>query len=315
MRIVLLGAPGSGKGTQAKKMVQELKIPQVSTGDLLRSAVASGTELGLQAKAAMDAGQLVSDDIVLAMIRERLAQPDAARGFILDGFPRNLAQAEALDRLLNEIGQPLDHVLLIDVDFESLLERLSGRLTCESCGAVFNRYTNPPRTDGLCDICGGNLRHRADDNEATISNRLRVYEAQTKPLVAHYHSLGILHTVKGEGDIEAIFRSILTALGNRPAQPPRPAANPAQQSSARRAAEPSAAQKVKKTTGTAKPATKKTAAKKTGPAKPPAAKKKTASPKSKGKSAPKQVTTTKTVKPKKTASQKPAAAKKGSRNR
>lgn len=213
MRIVLLGAPGSGKGTQAKRMVEQLRIPQISTGDLLRAAVANGTELGLQAKAAMDAGQLVSDDIVLAMIRERLACPDAARGFILDGFPRNLAQAESLDRLLEGIGQPLDNVLLIDVDFESLLERLSGRLTCESCGAVFNRFTNPPRADGLCDVCGGNLRYRADDNEATISNRLRVYEVQTKPLIAHYRSHGILHTIKGEGDIGDIFKAVMRTLG------------------------------------------------------------------------------------------------------
>jgi adenylate kinase len=208
MRIVLLGAPGSGKGTQAKLMVERYKVPQVSTGDLLRSAVTSGTPLGQQAKAAMDSGQLVPDDIVLGMIRERLAMPDASNGFILDGFPRNINQAEALDRMLAELDTPLDGVLVIEVDFDLLMQRLSGRLTCESCGAVFNTYTKPPRHDSACDICGGNLHHRADDNEETISNRLRVYEAQTKPLVNYYESNGLLEHINGEGEIQEIFESM-----------------------------------------------------------------------------------------------------------
>ncbi|OOG24763.1 adenylate kinase [Thioalkalivibrio denitrificans] len=211
MRIVLLGAPGSGKGTQAKLLVERYRIPQISTGDLLRAAVSTGTALGQQAKAAMDSGQLVPDEIVLGMIRERLSLPDADNGFILDGFPRNLSQAEALDRMLEEMGRPLDGVLLIDVDFDILMQRLSGRLTCESCGAVFNSYTKPPRHDGVCDMCGGNLHHRADDNEETISNRLRVYEAQTKPVAGYYESRGALQTVDGEGEIGRIFDSVVAS--------------------------------------------------------------------------------------------------------
>jgi adenylate kinase len=209
MRIVLLGAPGSGKGTQAKLMVERYRIPQISTGDLLRAAVTTGTALGQQAKAAMDAGQLVPDEIVLGMIRERLSLPDADAGFILDGFPRNLSQAESLDRMLADMGHPLDGVLLIDVDFDILMQRLSGRLTCESCGAVFNSYTKPPRHFGVCDMCGGNLHHRADDNEETISNRLRIYESQTRPLVGYYESRGMLQVVEGEGEIPDIFESVV----------------------------------------------------------------------------------------------------------
>ncbi|HDJ86477.1 MAG TPA: nucleoside monophosphate kinase, partial [Chromatiales bacterium] len=167
MRIVLLGAPGSGKGTQGKQLVDQYHTPQISTGDLLRAAVAADTPLGRMAKAAMDAGQLVSDEIVLGMIRERLAEPDAQRGFILDGFPRNLSQAETLDGMLHDLGQPLDLALLIDVDFDVLMQRLTGRRTCESCGAVYNVYSSPPKFDDRCDLCGGNLRRRADDNEET----------------------------------------------------------------------------------------------------------------------------------------------------
>jgi adenylate kinase len=183
MRIVLLGAPGSGKGTQAKLLVEKYGIPQVSTGDLLRAALQAGTPLGLQAKAAMDTGQLVSDEIVLGIIRERLRERDARSGFILDGFPRNISQAQALDQMLLSMGQPLDLALLIDVDFDILLQRMVGRRTCTSCGTLYNMFTNPPKLDGQCDKCGGTLHHRADDNEETISNRLRVYDTQTRPLV------------------------------------------------------------------------------------------------------------------------------------
>jgi adenylate kinase len=186
MRIVLLGAPGSGKGTQAKLLVEKYGIPQVSTGDLLRAALQAGTPLGLQAKAAMDTGQLVSDEIVLGIIRERLRERDARAGFILDGFPRNVAQAQALDQMLLGMGQPLDLALLIDVDFDILLQRMVGRRTCTNCGALYNMFTSPPKLEGQCDRCGGTLHHRADDNEETISNRLRVYDTQTKPLVGYY---------------------------------------------------------------------------------------------------------------------------------
>jgi adenylate kinase len=281
MRIVLLGAPGSGKGTQAKLMVERYRIPQISTGDLLRAAVSTGTPLGQQAKAAMDSGQLVPDEIVLGMIRERLALPDADAGFILDGFPRNLSQAESLDRMLAEMGRPLDGVLLIDVDFDILMQRLSGRLTCESCGAVFNSYTKPPRHDGVCDMCGGNLHHRADDNEETISNRLRVYEAQTKPLVGYYQSREALEVVEGEGEIPDIFESVvrsaerlIEAARSREVEVP-PAAPRRKPGAVRQAVEAhkakaaarkkAAAEKEKagaSATGTGKKAVKQTAAKK-----------------------------------------------------
>lgn len=223
MRIVLLGAPGSGKGTQAKLLAEKFTIPQISTGDLLRAAVAAGSSLGLQAKAAMDAGQLVSDTIVLGMIEERLAKPDTQKGFILDGFPRNIPQAEALDALLEKLHKPLDSGLLIDVDFEILLQRLTGRRTCESCGQMYNIYTSPSRLDERCDKCGGNLRHRADDNEETIGNRLRVYEAQTAPVVAYYRNQGKLRAVQGIGEIPDIFAAIQKALGEPAQAKPAPA--------------------------------------------------------------------------------------------
>ena len=196
-----MGAPGSGKGTQAKKLTEKYHVPQISTGDLLRAAVKAGTLLGLQAKAAMDAGRLVSDEIVLGMIKERLAQHDAQKGFILDGFPRNLAQAEALDALLDKLKQPLQAALLIEVDLDTLIQRMTGRRTCESCGQMYNIYTSPSKLDDRCDKCGGNLRHRADDNEETIGNRLRVYEGQTAPLIEYYRNLEMLRTVQGIGEI------------------------------------------------------------------------------------------------------------------
>jgi len=208
MRLVLLGAPGSGKGTQAKLLSDHYRVPQISTGDLLRAAVKAGTPLGLQARAAMEAGRLVSDDLVLAMIRERLAERDAAKGFVLDGFPRNIAQAQALDAMLERVGQPLDFALLIDIDPDVLMQRMTGRRTCESCGAVYNVYSSPPKLEDRCDKCGGNLRHRADDNEETIGNRLRVYEAQTAPVIDYYRSQGKLKTVQGVGEIAHIFAAI-----------------------------------------------------------------------------------------------------------
>ena len=228
MRIVLLGAPGSGKGTQAKKLAVKYRIPHISTGDLLRSALASGTPLGLQAKAAMDAGQLVSDEIVLGIIRERLRAADAKKGFILDGFPRNIAQAQSLDVMLRILNQPLDCAVLMDVDFDVLMQRLTGRRTCESCGATYNIYTNPPRLDDQCDRCGAALRHRADDNEVTIGNRLRVYESQTKPLIDLYRNQGRLETVNGVGSEEEVFRRMLNTLEpiakglRKPKLPPPP---------------------------------------------------------------------------------------------
>ncbi|SCZ57661.1 adenylate kinase, partial [Thiohalomonas denitrificans] len=227
MRIVLLGAPGSGKGTQAQLLSDKYEIPQISTGDLLRSAVRNDTPIGQRAKAAMEAGQLVSDEIVLAIIKERVSQPDAQRGFILDGFPRNIPQAEALDSVLDEINQPIQGAILIDVDFDSLVQRLSGRRTCESCGQVYNVFTSPPRLDDQCDLCGGNLRHRADDNEETISNRLRVFEAQTLPLTEYFRAQGKLHTIEGTGEIEDIFERVDAAVQEIKARPQAPVTPPA----------------------------------------------------------------------------------------
>jgi len=208
MRIVLLGAPGSGKGTQAKLLVEKYKLPQISTGDMLRDAVVEASPLGRQAKIAMDAGQLVSDEIVLGIIQERVTRPDARKGFILDGFPRNLQQAEALDQLLTSLGRPLNLSLLVAVDVDALIQRLVGRRTCLSCGQMYNVYYAPPHIEGRCDECGGRLRHRGDDNEETIGNRLRVFETHTLPVVEYYKEKGELRTVQGVGEINDIFRAV-----------------------------------------------------------------------------------------------------------
>jgi len=209
MRIVLLGAPGSGKGTQAKLLEEKYRLPQISTGDMLREAVAAGSALGRQAKTAMDAGQLVSDEIVLGIIQERIARADARNGFILDGFPRNLQQAEALDQLLNGLGRPLHLALLVSVDVDALIQRLVGRRTCLSCGQLYNVFYAPPHMDGRCDECGGRLRHRSDDNEETIGNRLRVYESQTLPVLDHYKAQEKLRTVQGVGAVADVFKAIV----------------------------------------------------------------------------------------------------------
>jgi adenylate kinase len=225
MRIVLLGAPGSGKGTQAKRLVDRYHIPQISTGDLLRAQVAAGTDLGRQAKEAMDAGRLVSDELVLAMIRERLGEADAQAGCILDGFPRNTGQAESLDSLLDELEQPIDLALLIDVDFDVLMQRLTGRRTCKDCGQMYNVYTSPPAVDGICDKCGGDVVQRSDDNEETIRNRLAVYRDQTAPLIDYYRSQGKLKEVQGIGDIDDIFAGICKLVDEQMAAVKRAAAS------------------------------------------------------------------------------------------
>jgi adenylate kinase len=214
MRIVLLGAPGSGKGTQAQRLIDRHGVPQISTGDLLRAAVAAGTELGRHAKAIMDAGKLVDDATMLGIIRERLGQPDAGRGFILDGFPRTIAQADGLHALLAELGQPLDAVVLMDVDPDQLFKRLTGRRTCRTCQRVFNVYTAPP---SVPPPCGGqcatpDLFQRPDDSEQTIGKRLSVYEAQTRPLVDYYRGRGMLRAVDAEGDIDAVTQRLEQAL-------------------------------------------------------------------------------------------------------
>ena len=303
MRIVLLGAPGSGKGTQAKLLVDKYHVPQISTGDLLRAAVTANTPLGQRAKAAMEAGQLVSDDIVLGIIEERLAQPDAKNGFILDGFPRNIPQAESLDGMLAKLGMPIDTALLIDVDFDILLQRLTGRRTCESCGQMYNIYTSPPRLEDRCDKCGGNLRHRADDNEETIGNRLRVYEAQTAPLIEYFRRQGKLHTINGIGEIDEIFDAINLTLSTS-TKHKGDTTMEAEQNEANKPVAEEAAKKPAK-----KKAAKKSAAKKAAPKKKAAAKKK-AAPKKKAAAKKKAGAKKKAAPKKKVAAKKKAGAKK-----
>jgi adenylate kinase len=213
MRIVMLGAPGSGKGTQAQRIQLDHGLPQVSTGDLLRRAVADKTPLGLQAKAAMDAGELVSDQIVLGMIKERIARPDAKNGFILDGYPRNRAQADSLDGVLGELKLKLDAVVLMDVDFDVLMKRLTGRRTCSKTGQVLNIHFSSPEDLEACRKAGGELLQRDDDNEATIRNRLEVYERQTAPLIDYYQSRGLLHTVDATGEIDGVYTRLQQSIG------------------------------------------------------------------------------------------------------
>lgn len=214
MRLILLGAPGSGKGTQSQKLVERYAVPQISTGDLLRDARERGTPLGLKAQAAMDAGKLVEDAIVLGIIRERLAQPDTAQGFILDGFPRNQAQADALGAMLKEIGQPIDAVVLMQVDSDVLFRRLTGRRTCKECGRIFNIYTAPPGTAPHCNRCNDRpvLVQRPDDREEVIDNRLKVYAKQTQPLIEYYEKLGLLRRVDAEGGVDEVFARIERVL-------------------------------------------------------------------------------------------------------
>ncbi len=214
MRIVLLGAPGSGKGTQAQRLVARFGVPQISTGDLLRSAVARGTPLGLKATAAMDAGALVSDEIVIAIIRERLGQMDVAGGYILDGFPRNLAQARSLASMLAAIGQPLDAVVLFNVDYGEITRRISGRRTCPNCGTIYN--VHDAATPGIthCTSCaaGPALTQRPDDNEQTVTRRLAVYDEQTRPLIEHYRAQGLLRSVDAEGPVDEVTARLIAVL-------------------------------------------------------------------------------------------------------
>ena len=214
MRLVLLGAPGAGKGTQAKKIIEKYPMPQISTGDLLRAAVAAGTALGKEAKAVMDKGELVPDSVVLGMVEERLKQDDCKNGYILDGFPRNTKQAEALDAMLGKLNMALTAALSVDVPFENLMKRLTGRRTCKACGQMFNVYFNPPKKEGACDKCGGELFQRDDDREETIKKRLDVYSAQTAPLIDYYGKKGILKSVDGAtGTIDEIFVKVCSSLG------------------------------------------------------------------------------------------------------
>lgn len=212
MRLVLLGAPGAGKGTQAKMLIEKYRIPQISTGDILRKAVADGTPLGKEAKVIMDKGELVPDKIVLGLVEERVKQADCKSGYILDGFPRNTAQAEALDKMLNDLRMPLDSALSVDVPKDDLMKRLTGRRTCKKCQQMYNIYYSPPKKEGVCDKCGGELFQRGDDKEETIKKRLDVYDAQTAPLIDYYSKKGILKSVTGTGSIDDIFKKVCNIL-------------------------------------------------------------------------------------------------------
>ena len=212
MNVILLGPPGSGKGTQAQKIGEQYHIPQISTGDILRAAVKEQTPLGVEAQGYMDQGQLVPDEVVVGIVRERLIASDCNGGFILDGFPRTLPQAEALDVTLQEMKREIDHVISVDVNNEELLKRLTGRRTCRTCGTMYHLMFNPPKKDGICDQCGGELYQRDDDQEATIRARLQVYEEQTAPLIAYYREKGLLRAIDGMGAIEKIFGEIVKAI-------------------------------------------------------------------------------------------------------
>ncbi|MEW6410689.1 MAG: adenylate kinase [Nitrospirota bacterium] len=215
MRLVLLGAPGAGKGTQAKKLIEKYGIPQISTGDILRKAVADGTPLGKEAKSYMDKGELVPDKVVIGLIEERLSQDDCKNGYILDGFPRNTPQAEVLDTMLSTLGKPLDFALSVDVRKDDLLKRLAGRRTCKNCQQMYNIYFSPPKKENICDRCGGELYQRDDDREETIRKRLDVYDAQTAPLIEYYKKKGILKSVLGVGNIDEIFNKVCAVLENK----------------------------------------------------------------------------------------------------
>lgn len=213
MNIMLFGAPGAGKGTQAKFLIEKYGIPQISTGDILRAAVAEGTPMGLEAKKFMEAGQLVPDSTIIGIIKERLSQEDCKKGFILDGFPRTLPQAEALDALMKEMGIALDKVVSLNVPDELIVGRIVGRQVCKVCGASFHVKFNPPKKEGVCDYCGGELMVRKDDTEETVVNRLAAYHAQTAPLLDYYKNHGILAEVDGTRDLKEVTEEIVKILG------------------------------------------------------------------------------------------------------
>jgi len=214
IRIILLGPPGSGKGTQAEKLRSHFGIPHISTGDMLREALRDGTELGLKAASFMRSGKLVPDELVVEMVGERLGRGDCSGGFILDGFPRNIPQAEGLEELLEGSGEAIDSVISLDVPEDVIVDRLSSRRVCENCGAVYNMKLNPPRDDLRCDRCGGRVVQREDDREETIRKRLEVYREETFPIKEFYRRKGMLREIPGDGTVEEVFRRILGALGN-----------------------------------------------------------------------------------------------------
>ena len=212
MKLILLGPPGAGKGTQAAQLVERFTIPQVSTGDMLRAAVRAQTPMGLKAKEFMDAGALVTDEVVIGIVRERLQEDDCAKGFILDGFPRTVPQADALKATLAELGKELDAVISLQVQTDALVERLTGRRACRNCGKGFHVRFDPPQQDGVCDACGGDLFQRDDDREETIRNRMAVYHEQTAPLEDYYRREGLLRAVDGMAPIAEVQEQVLGIL-------------------------------------------------------------------------------------------------------
>jgi adenylate kinase len=213
MNLVLMGLPGAGKGTQAERIVDKYGIPHISTGDMFRAAIKEGTELGLKAKSFMDKGELVPDEVTIGIVRERLAKDDCKKGFLLDGFPRTVPQAEALEELLKELNRNIDYVINIDVNKDILMERLTGRRICKNCGSTYHLVFNPPREEGVCDKCGGELYQRADDNPETVENRLEVNIKQQQPLLDFYEKKGYLRNINGQQDIDQVFSDIQDLLG------------------------------------------------------------------------------------------------------
>ena len=213
MKIIMLGAPGAGKGTQAKKIAAEYKIPHISTGDIFRANIKNNTELGQKAKAYMDKGELVPDELTLDLIMDRFKQPDCENGYVLDGFPRTIPQAEALDAALTAKGEAVDFAINVEVPDENIINRMSGRRSCKDCGAIFHVQYNPPKKENCCDVCGGELILRDDDKAETVKKRLDVYHEQTAPLIAHYKEAGSLHEIDGTQDIKVVFEEIKSILG------------------------------------------------------------------------------------------------------
>ena len=213
MNLVLMGLPGAGKGTQAERIVENYDIPHISTGDMFRAAMKEKTELGLQAKSFIDKGKLVPDEVTIGIVRERLGKNDCQKGFLLDGFPRTVAQAEALEIILTALNKQIDYVINIEVNKDILMERLTGRRICKQCGATYHKLFNPPSVEGECNKCGGELYQRADDNEETVANRLEVNLKQTEPLLNFYNEKGYLRNINGEQDINQVFVDVNQLLG------------------------------------------------------------------------------------------------------
>ncbi|HIV25555.1 MAG TPA: adenylate kinase [Candidatus Scatomonas pullistercoris] len=213
MKIIMLGAPGAGKGTQAKKIAEKYGIPHISTGDIFRANIKEGTELGKKAKSYMDQGLLVPDELTCDLVVDRISQPDAAKGYVLDGFPRTIPQAEALTDALNKRGETIDYAINVEVPDSNIINRMSGRRACLSCGATYHLTYNPPKTEGICDNCQGELVLRDDDKPETVKKRLDVYHAQTQPLIDYYQAAGALREVDGTQDIDVVFQDIVKILG------------------------------------------------------------------------------------------------------